>query len=116
MGEKDAMAPGNAMQLMKYFLILLKALIKSNKFLNEKGLGKWYWITRRKKRWVKDLNLTVVDKETATNMFSIKLYFLTPTNGSSFVNANLTGTDQFSSIKSRKLQSRISSSLNLHKS
>ena len=40
MGEKDAMAPGNAMQLMKYFLILLKALIKSNKFLNEKGLGK----------------------------------------------------------------------------
>ena len=40
MGEKRAMAPGNVMQIMKYFLILLKVLITSNKFLNKKGLGK----------------------------------------------------------------------------
>ena len=57
-----------------------------------------------------------MDKEIATNIFTIKLYLLTPTNGSSFVSANLNGTDQFSSIKSRKLQSRISSSLNLNES
>ena len=61
------------------------------------------------------LNLLVVDEEIAIDLFTVQLYLLTPTNDSSFVSANLNYKNQFGSINSRMVQSRISSSLNLGK-